>query len=376
MDAAGLANHDAALQAEWQNDPLSQARQANRGDIGDRYRRRYNPRARFGRVLSGGRRWIGRNPRKASLIGAGVVMAGMGINSLFSASHASEGNTEKIVGGVNTFGEMAGGAMTGASTGAGIGSLIGSIFPGIGNALGATIGGAIGGVIGGLIPLLKKETRQSIIDFGIGIKSWAGDFLTSIGSAFKNTWASISNGLSNFGRGLTQGLMDNIHKITDIFKIFDRKQSGDSAESDESFFGRLSSIGRSIQIDKPFFGLFNRNNYHGLNDSGSALAMEARMSGNRSFLTGGGNIANSGEIIIPSGSISTLAYALEARMANRHSGGGGVPMVIKLDININNPVMLGDNRELIDSLREPVLNIVNDAYKSVANNRVRSTVIS
>lgn len=99
------------------------------------------------------------------------------------------------------------------------------------------------------------------------------------------------------------------------------------------------------------------------------------MSGNRAFMTGGGNIANNGEIIIPAGGMGRLVDALETRMSNRSSQSMSSNM-IELSINVNNPIMLGDSKELIDSLRGPVLDIVNDAYKSIVSNKIRNSYVS
>ncbi len=336
-------------------------------------------------------RWMRKNPGKTGLIGTGVTLGAIAIGSLFSSAHSAEMDeapnvntqrAEKIVSGTNAIGGIVSGAIGGAGTGGAIGGVIGSIFPGIGNVLGATIGSAIGGVIGGLIPMLDKETRKSILGFAESLKSIVGDWTSSVGSAFRSTWRSISDGLSNWGKGMVQGLMSKISGITDMFNIFGRKKEGDTVESDESWWSRVSSFGKSIgeNISRTF-GFNNndedsKNRYHGLNNSGSALAMESRMSGNRSFTTPGGNIANGGEIIIPPGGLSRLAEVLETRvsMANRSNQPQGE--TISLAINIINPVMLGDNKELIESLRDPVLGIVNDAYKKTQNNRVRNLFIS
>lgn len=304
-----------------------------------RYKRRFSKRARFGRFVNKNR------GKFAALAGVGLTAGTMALDSLFRQGNAAETlgvsqeNAGKMSAGgtgvMNVLGAAAGGAQAGAAFG--------------------PWGIAIGAILGAGVSLLDKGTRGGVVKFVSGFGNMVGDWIGGMGNAFNNTMKRMSDGLSNWVKGLWDGLTSKLGGILDVFNIFKRKESGGTAETDKSWFDRL----------KETVGI----HYSGLNDSGSALAMEARMSGNRSF------IANSGEMIIPAGGMGRLVDALETRMSNR-PGQTGQSNFIELSININNPVMLGHNQELIDSLRDPVLSIVDDAYKSIANNKIRNSYIS
>ena len=310
-----------------------------------RYKRRFSKRARFGRFVNKNR------GKFAALAGVGLTAGTMALDSLFRQGNAAETlgvsqeNAGKMSAGgtgiMNVLGAAAGGAQAGAIFG--------------------PWGMAIGGLLGAGVSLLDKGTKDGVVKFVSGFGNMVGDWIGGMGNAFNNTMKRMSDGLSNWVRGLWDGLTSKLGGVLDIFNIFKRKENEGKAETEKSWFDRF----------KDTLGL----NYDGLNDSGSSLSMEARMSGNRAFMTGGGNIANNGEIIIPAGGMGRLVDALETRMSNRSSQSMSSNM-IELSINVNNPIMLGDSKELIDSLRGPVLDIVNDAYKSIVGNKIRNSYVS
>jgi hypothetical protein len=334
------------------------------------------PTPRQGRVRRGINRaggFVGRNLGKfaaASLVASAVLLwANKGRSTTIDemAQYGGEGGQPKPVSLSERMGISRVNMKNMAAGSAGVGNFIGGAANGamLGAAFGPW-GALIGGVLGAGSSLLDKGTRDGIGKFVRGFGGMVGDWIGGIGNAFNRSVSNIWNGITKVLTGFVDLLKKGFESlpIVQMFKGIAKAASGATGGGEKKDGNQWWDL-----LDKV-------PNYNGLNNSGSALAMEARMSGNRSFLTGGGNIANNGEIIIPSGSIGTLAYILEAKMANRSGSGGGTPTIFKLDININNPVMLGDNEELIASLRDPVLDIVNDAYKSVANNRIRSTVIS
>ena len=311
-----------------------------------RYKRRFSKRARFGRFVNKNR------GKFAALAGVGLTAGTMALDSLFRQGNAAETlgvsqeNAGKMSAGgtgvMNVLGAAAGGAQAGAIFG--------------------PWGIAIGAILGAGVSLLDKGTRTGISKFIDGFGNMVGDWVAGVGNAFtrsvSNIWNGITGALTNFVNLIKTGF-DNL-PIVSLFK-----------KLAEMANGGLGNASNPIDWIKEKLGI----HYNGLNDSGSQLALEARMSGNRAFMTGGGNIANNGEIIIPAGGMGRLVDALEARSYNK-PGQTGQSNFIELSININNPVMLGHNQELIDSLRDPVLSIVDDAYKSIANNKIRNSYTS
>ena len=354
FDRSAAEKHIRDIELENARSHASGKYNTSDADLEDRYNRRYGKMSRFkrtgfGKFLTGNKGKIAGTAAGMALIG-GVMMSDFinrrsGASTLEGQMGVSQANMKNMASGSTGAGNALSGAVNGAMAGAMFGPW----------------GMAIGGLLGAGVSLLDKGTKDGVVKFVSGFTNMVGDWIGGMGNAFNNTMKRMSDGLSNWVRGLWDGLTSKLGGVLDIFNIFKRKENEGKAETEKSWFDRF----------KDTLGL----NYDGLNDSGSSLSMEARMSGNRAFMTGGGNIANNGEIIIPAGGMGRLVDALETRMSNRSSQSMSSNM-IELSINVNNPIMLGDSKELIDSLRGPVLDIVNDAYKSIVSNKIRNSYVS
>ena len=242
-------------------------------------------------------------------------------------------------------------------------------------------GALIGGVLGAGASLMDKGTRDAVGKFVGGMwdsfmKSLGsiGQWLAKIGTSIMNKFKEIGDGLmsaiKNGAAFMANALLDSITLIPRTFvgiASFLASQIPDWVK-----IPGLGTIKQSIKFtDKLLNTRFPVNFASGLNYSGSALALEERLSGGRAF------IANSNEVVIPRALMGGLTDNIEQKvrrsMASEH-----VPHPkIELVININRPLMLGENKELIDSLRKPVIDIMNEAYKkNVESVRTRPKFIT
>jgi hypothetical protein len=228
-------------------------------------------------------------------------------------------------------------------------------------------GALIGGVLGAGASLMDKGTRDAV-----------GKFIGGMWESFKGFIKNVKNWLVdaavNVGNGIKAGLitvvnlfLDNLLLIPRIFVgvaqklvsiIPDRLKPG--------FLNDALKVAGGIANYKVPGGLY----YAQSNYTGTALALEERMSGGRAF------VANSNEIVIGRSMLGGFTDLVEQKV-RRSMGPGEIQPKIELVINVNNPVMLGNNKELIESLRKPVIDIVNDAYKkSVTGVRSRPMFIT
>lgn len=269
----------------------------------------------------------------------------------------------------NAFMGILGGAANGAMTGAAFGPW----------------GALIGGVLGAGASLMDKGTREGAMKFVKGFMDSVGKTLGDIGNFFSNRFSEIGKGVQDMGKSVQDGLVragkwivDTISNgvkglanlLLDAITLLPRFQVGmvknliQNASWVPGRDGILSSINNIESL------LNTRVHYGGLN-YGSALAREGMMSGRRAM------VVNDSEFVIPQGGFSQLVDAVGNRVVSSGKLGGGEAYTkIDLAINVINPVMLGDNKELIESLRKPVITIVNDAYNKVNGVRSRNRFIT
>lgn len=314
--------------------------------------RRYGVRHQIGKdmqMLGRGARRFGRGMRgfgKGALITAGIA-GGIGLLDGLGGGSAQAAEIDPMTGQPKPTGlQAAGNVLGGGLEGAMLGATIGSIVPGVGTAAGAVIGG----VIGGVAPLMDKGTREAV-----------GKFITDIGSSLLKLAGDFANGIKD---AVTGGL----DKIKEWASGIDWK----NLIIDVIFPGRaglraLATGTGALGTDKEdqswwaktkrgLAGLLGiEGNADGLNFAGPALAQESRMSGAKPL------IVNDREFVIPSGGFSTLANLV----ALKNTEGSPAPTIsaapiINLTINVTG-VFSEDDIE--DALREPVSNIVEDAYR-------------
>jgi hypothetical protein len=233
-------------------------------------------------------------------------------------------------------------------------------------------GAAIGGLLGAGAALMDKGTREGVMGF-----------IGNLGKGLANLWKRVTNSLGRMGESIRNGaisagtfLADGLKKaftgvinsLMEVITFIPRMQTN-LVKSIINLFPENMRPGWLVNsvnmVDKVLgFRFGAENNYRGKDYYGPAMAHEERMSGGRA------RIYNDREFVIPPDGFNTLAGLIENRVK-----GPSTPILpgdrIELVINVNNPVMLGNNRELIESLRKPVLDIVNDAYRKNVGARNR-----
>lgn len=350
--------YDPYMQSSYIEEPYTRP-EFSRREINRRFARRYGMRGRLalmGKGLRGG------------LLGAGLTAGAIIGADLFRGSKAEEmlGSTVQSISENKGLGDVFGGV----SQGAAIGGVLGTIVPGIGNVAGAVIGG----VIGGVMPLLDKGTRESIGQLFFGLRSTFTTTITNLSTGFEtwrqNTWRYFVEGTrENFrkatdflGSGLrfvANGLISVFNNILTGFQLIPRLVIG----MVEKIPGADKLPGFEAAKNVANFQIPTiQNNYGGKDFYGPAMALEARMSGRKPM------VVNDGEFVIPSGSgMATLSNLvgqnLQATGVLRQNQSREVS--INVQLVVNNSAFVSNADELADKLRDPVHQIINEAWTKV-----------
>lgn len=383
-----------------ETDALRNFERSSEGRFERRYGRNISTRARLGRSISrmprNIMRWAGRN--KWALAGVGLAAGAAGLYSYFQSSHAAgldekdqialsmlndpnnamslediakssgvsasklkklQGQQQQQQAQSNALGNVLGGAAQGAQ--------MGMVF--------GPWGALIGGVLGAGASLMDKGTRDAVGKFVKGLwdsftrfLSSVGDWLIKIGTDIVNKFKEIGNGVMNAIKNgasmLANAFLDSItlvpRLVTGIAKFLISK-----IPDSVPIPGLKEIKGGVLAVDKILNTRIPVNFASGVNYSGNALDLEERLSGGRAF------IANDREIVIPPGQLGPLTDLISRKAKVSQPDSQPPEQKIELVININNPVMLGNNKELIESLRKPVIDIINDAYRKNVGARSR-----
>jgi hypothetical protein len=349
------------LDADQRGLMASQNAERSGQKVADRYNRRYGGRARMGRFMRGARGF-----GKGALIAGGITALGVGAMHMSGggAAQASEFDPEtgepiqtpkqQQMAGI---GNVLSGGLEGAMTGA----MLGSFIPGIGTAAGA----AIGGVIGGVLPLLDEGTRKGVSSFVSGIGrslqdagkgisdaagrgiNWIKDGFSSIRKWFSDIdWKTILiNALVPGGQFTIQGLQ-GIADFASKLNVFDGIKSGIDA---------ITEIVEGIRDSLPGW-------------LGGRREVGGPVTRGMPFLVG----ERGPELFMPSGDGSIASNLALSQMANNR--GPSTPSV-SANFNVTFNIDGGLNANNIESLRAPILGIIEDAWNEVASAPTRGAII-
>lgn len=250
----------------------------------------------------------------------------------------------------NRLGQSLAGGFEGAATGA----MIGSIIPGVGTAAGAVIGG----VIGGVAPFIDKGTKEGAIKLLSGISNSMRNVGTGLLTSVTNSANSIASALASVPKMLGD-------VVTNWFKSLPERLRG-GVSGAVGVWGSITSFFSRIPVPSlPFF-------YAGRDFYGPALGLEARMSGRRPM------VVNDGEFVIPNNGFSTLAGLVGDNLRRtgvlQDQSNQGVNLNVTLELNVNSVV--ADPQQLADALRDPVLQIISDAWREANITTVRRPRVS
>lgn len=317
-----------------------------RGEAIDRLNRRRGFRSRLGRGVRG----FG----KGALIAGGVTAAAAGILGLFPGKGRSQttqfdpatGQMVPVQGGGGIDFSGAGSVLSGGFEGATIGATIGSVVPGIGTAAGAVIGG----IIGGIAPLMDKGVRESL-----------SEMLSQLGDGLGKTFKFFVNGIITILNG-----------VLTVFQIIPRLAIGLVRSAYENIPGAnlIPGLKGALEFGESVANFQIPTLYGGKNYYGPSMALEAQMSGRRPM------VVNDGEFVIPKDGFPTLAGLVANNLRSTNAlreSPTNTQVNITLAITTNSVV--ADASELANTLREPVYQIINDAWaEATASNVQRSRV--
>jgi len=317
-------------------------------ETAERYNRRYGRRAVLGRRV--------RRFGKAGLI-AGGLTAVLGAASLFGGPGANAAETEMPK---PAAAESVGGVLSGGFEGAMLGASIGSIIPGIGTAAGAVIGG----VIGGVAPLMDKGVRESV-----------GEFISDLGTSFTSAWNNfakwISESMSWAGEKLEEALKISVNGIIDALNVAISAFTAIPRNLVGSIEGLVKSLplpGKEATLSvlgslKNFYSMQIPNFNEGKDYYGPAMAKEAMMGGRKPM------VVNDGEFVIPRDGFPILAGLVgqNLRSTGVISQGESRPVMINISLSVTANSVVANAEELADTLRDPVYQIINDAWTEAYN---------
>jgi hypothetical protein len=177
------------------------------------------------------------------------------------------------------------------------------------------------------------------------IGSWIGTTRTTIVNFFTQTIPNLfSNGLRTLVVDIPKALGD-----------FGRKLAGSLIDAVTKF-----NLGEAIMSAlQRLGGGGGGGNFAGLNFMGPTLAQESRNSGSRAL------VVNEDEFVIPTNGFSTLTNLVEQRLLSNGKGSSSSSQV-SANFNVTIQVNGGLNAGNVESLRGPVLAIIQDAWKEAS----------
>lgn len=304
--------------------------------VADRYNRRFGRRARFMRGMRG----FGRGALIAGGITAGLSLLGGG------AAQASETEEGQSVGAGQAFGAVGMGAAEGALTGAMFGPW----------------GAAIGGVIGGGIALMDKGVRDAI-----------GKFLSEAGSNLLKTASGLAEGLKKNVLNAFEGIRGFASSIDwksvlinalvpgGQFTIQGLQSLGEFASKLNVFDGIKTGLD---SIANPVKNLWDK--ISGWNWPWNKREVGGPVIRGTSYIVG-----ERGPEIFTPGQNGTISANRELRSLSSGSS-GSISANFNIAVNVNGNMGAGD----VESLRGPVLAIIQDAWNEVTSGTVtRGTVV-
>ena len=294
--------------------------------------------------------------------GRGIHRIGMGGGYLMAGALASEvaGNA---VGGAG--GQILSGLGQGASVGAQIGMLLGP--------KGALAGAAIGAVIGGIAPLMDKGIRDSV-----------GKFISDLGKTFTEGWNSFTrwvgesmswagNSLKEALKWAVNGIVSALNTTLSAMTALPRTMTGAIRGVIESikvpFPGKETAL-KALGGIEGFFSPQIPNFASGKNYLGPALALEARMSGRRPM------VVNDGEFVIPKDGFPILAGLVGQNLRSTGvigSANNNTPAQVNVSLSLTAHSVVANADELVETMREPVYQIIADAIREAENSRISRT---
>ena len=351
-------------------------------EIRKRYLRRYGAKGRMATMRRRLTRNLGKGARIAGIAGLGLAgIAGLG--AIFNAGEAQArtqfnpetGEMELVPQGPST-GEKIMSSLGGGMEGAMIGATIGSVVPGIGTAAGAVIGG----IIGGIAPLINEQVIRSTGEFGSkllndlttagsnffnfvgGIFTSLGDNLTGLWNNLSRGWESLKTSISTGAKNLANGFIWTVNQVLNGLTLLPRTIISAIKNIVERFPGASLIPGVKEGLDAAEsasnfqLGYF----YRGKNTLSTTLRREAMMSGRNAM------VINSGEYVFPPDQLPVFMSAIEDRFIKSSSkvnpAGRSNPLNVQLNINLSVNSVVANPDELVNALRGPVSQIIDDAF--------------
>jgi molybdopterin biosynthesis enzyme MoaB len=264
-------------------------------------------------------------------------------------------------------GPSAGQAWASVAGGAAQGAMTGAMFGPWGAAIGGVIGAGTSLMDAGVRDAVGKSINEagsgfmkamkSLVD---GIGGFAKNFLDWLIKGTESNFKKLIDGLGNAFKLVANGFISMLNQSLSAFQFLPRAIIGmvqklpiDAIPGARDAINAAASVA-NFQIARIAYG--------GQGHYGPAMAREALMSGRRPL------VVNDGEFVIPSNGFATLSNLVGQNLRNsgviNDTGRGQVSVSMTLVVNSNSVV--ADANELANTLREPVYQIINEAWQKVS----------
>ncbi|NDC90179.1 MAG: hypothetical protein EB075_15500, partial [Bacteroidetes bacterium] len=239
--------------------------------------------------------------------------------------------------------------------------------------IGTAAGAVIGGVIGGVAPLMDKGIRDSV-----------GKFISDLGKTFTEGWTSftgwVSESMSWAGNSLKEALKWAVNGIVSALNT----TLSAMTSLPRAMTGAIKSVIESVKVPFPgketalkalggiesFFSPQIPTFASGKDYAGPALALEARMSGRRPM------VINDSEFVIPKDGFPILAGLVGQNLRSTGvigSANNNTPTQVNVSLSLTTHSVVANADELVETMREPVYQIITDAIREVENSRISRT---
>lgn len=228
------------------------------------------------------------------------------------------------------------------------------------------IGMAIGGTMMAGAALMDKGVRDGIGKFVDGMKNTFMELLGNVGNGFK--W--LGGKLQEVFRSAVNGVITALNYAISSFTLIPRIIIGGVEELYNRLPIKQDWATQTIQSIKSLASYQIPRFASGKNSAGPSLAMESRMSGHNAM------IVNDSEFVIPRDGFLTLSGLVANQIRNSQPASQSSSPKIDLQINLQLNSLTANSSEIINALRDPVIEIINAAWTEANQTTVRRARVS
>jgi hypothetical protein len=192
------------------------------------------------------------------------------------------------------------------------------------------------------------------------------DLINNVGNGFK--W--LGGKLQEVFRSAVNGVITALNYAISSFTLIPRIIIGGVEELYNRLPVKQEWATQTIQSIKSLASYQIPRFASGKNSAGPTLAMESRMSGHNAM------IVNDSEFVIPRDGFLTLSGLVANQIRNTQPASQSPSPKIDLQINLQLQSLTANSSEIINALRDPVIEIINAAWTEANQTTIRRARVS